>query len=104
MTSPPDLPKSIYSRVTIMDRATLFVTESSGDFASTVLEQVVADHVPSYTHNPPTIILLESGFNEGRAEDLPLTEMTPLAQDAYDALLRALARECDASSTQEPRG
>jgi hypothetical protein len=86
--------KAICSRVTIIDRATLYVTESSGDFASTVLEEVVNEHVPGYTHNPPTVIVLEHGFNESRADDLPLLEPTPLARAIHVALLDDIAREC----------
>lgn len=81
----------IYSRVTIIDRATLFVTESQGDFPSTVLEDVVKEqHVPAFTHNPPTVIVLESGFNKERDHDLALVELTPLARAVYDALLEDL--------------
>lgn len=82
--------KAIYSRVTIIDRATLYVTESQGDFASTVLEQVVNENVPAFTHNPPTIIILEAGFNEDRDDDLPVITPTPLARRVYRELWREL--------------
>ncbi len=97
----PRAPARIVSRVTIIDRATLYVTESAGDFASTVLEEIVGEHVPGYTHNPPTVILLEHGFNELRATDLPLMEPTPLARAVQAALLQDIAREGGAAPLQE---
>ena len=70
------------SRVTIVSGDRLLVAESGGDFASTVLERLVKEeHTPQWTHNPPTVILLEDV-----PLDLPLHVPTQLALDTFATL------------------
>lgn len=82
----------IYSRVTVIDAGTLYVASSQGDFPSTVLEHMVKEEqVPQWSHNAPTVIVLESGLYE-RGEGQDSLEPTPLVRAVNAALLAELDR------------
>lgn len=98
----PDHDTGIYSRVTVIDHATIYVTASRGDFPATVLEELVTEHhIPSYTHNPPTVIVLESDLG-ARGEGQDTLEPTPLVRAVNAALFAEIDRLEALESDAEP--